>query len=132
MNDRILPILVTAFVALVLSFFGAQKLLQAKQTIDPAVGKGVIAPYYGGLNKFFGDLAWMQSLQHRGSIDKLNDDLAEILYRRADKLTSLDPFFYEATSQAALEIGYIKPERALKLLNKALDTGMCQDWNIPF
>lgn len=132
MNNRSLPILITAAVALALAFFCAQKMYTAKREFDPAVGGGIISPTCMGFNKFFGDLAWMQSLQHRGSIDKLNDDLAEILYRRADKLTSLDPFFFEATSQSALEIGYLKPDRALKLLDKALGTGMCHDWNIPF
>jgi len=132
MNNRSLPILITAAVALILAFVCAQKLHSAKREFDPAVGKGIISPTCMGFNKFLGDLAWMQSLQHRGSIDKLNDDLAEILYRRADKLTSLDPFFFEATSQSALEIGYLKPDRALKLLDKALDTTMCNDWNIPF
>jgi tetratricopeptide (TPR) repeat protein len=132
MNNRTPFILITALVALVLAFFCAQKLAVAKQEINPAVGKKIIHPLCMGFNKFFADLAWMQSLQHRGSIDKLNDDLAEILYRRADKLTALDPFFFEAYSQSALEIGYLKQERALQLLNKALDTGMCKDWNIPF
>jgi len=132
MNNRTPLLVITAVAALLLSFFGAQKLRDAKQQIDPAIGKGIIYPFCGGFNKFLADLAWMQSLQHRGSIDKLNDDLAVILYRRADKLTSLDPFFFEAYSQAALEIGYLKHEQALKLLNKALDTGSCNDWNIPF
>jgi hypothetical protein len=132
MNNRAPLIFITAAAALILAFFCTQKLREAKQQIDPAIGKGIISPVCGGFNKFLADLAWMQSLQHRGSIDKLNDDLAEILYRRADKLTSLDPFFFEAYSQAALEIGYLKQDLALKLLNKALDTESCDDWNIPF
>lgn len=132
MNNRTPFLLITAIVALALAFLSAQKLRVAKQEINPAMGKGIINPLPLGFNKFIADLGWMQSLQHRGSIDKLNDDLAEILYRRADKLTSLDPYFFEAYSQAALEIGYLKQDRAIKLIQKALDTGVCTDWNVPF
>src|ERR1041385_5653740 len=100
MENRTPLILITAVVALVLAFMCAHRLRAVKNEINPALTKpGLVAPYYGGFNKFSADIQWMQSLQHRGSIEKLNDELAEILYRRADTLTSLDPFFWEAYSQ---------------------------------
>lgn len=132
MNNRAPLLLIFGLISLALAFLVAQQLKTEKKQINPAIDKGLINPYGAGFNKFLADLAWMQSLQHRGSIDKLNDDLVDILYRRADRLTSFDPYFYEAYGQAALEIGYLKGDLAIKLLDKAMATGSCNDFNIPF
>jgi hypothetical protein len=85
-----------------------------------------------GFNKVMSHLAWMRLIQLRGGMDKVTPQQAEILAKKYESLTDMDPLFLQAYEQGALDIAWENPESALRLLDKAISMKQVRSWKLPF
>src|SRR5262249_41886247 len=88
--------------------------------------------FYAGFDKFLSNVSWMALIQWRADGSRMSPDRAETLYRKLDSLTNLDPLFADAYLDGALSLAPVRPDRARKLLDKALELGLGERWNVAF
>ena len=88
--------------------------------------------FYAGMDKFLSGVNWMTLVQWQASHTDMDDATAELLYRKFNALTNLDPLFVDAYLDGALALAPQKPELASALLKKAMDMGMEKNWKVPF
>lgn len=88
--------------------------------------------FYAGMDKFLSGVNWMTLVQWQANHSDMDDATAELLYRKFNALTNLDPLFVDAYLDGALALAPQKPELAGALLKKALSMGMEKNWKVPF
>lgn len=88
--------------------------------------------FYAGMDKFLSGVNWMTLVQWQANHADMDDATAELLYRKFNALTNLDPLFMDAYLDGALALAPQKPELAGALLKKALSMGMEKNWKVPF
>ncbi len=88
--------------------------------------------FYAGMDKFLSGVNWMTLVQWQANHSDMDDATAELLYRKFNALTNLDPLFLDAYLDGALALAPVKPELASALMKKALSMGMEKNWKVPF
>ena len=89
--------------------------------------------FYAGMDKFLSNISWMTLIQWWADDTRgMTAARADALYTKLDSLTNLDPLFADAYLDGALSIAPVKPDLAVKLLDKAMRMGLDKHWKIPF
>lgn len=125
------PLLIVVILGTCACVYSAHWLRDRKAKI---AGYEMVRPtmFYAGLDKFLSGVNWMTLIQWQAANPDLNDQSAELLYRKFNALTNLDPLFYDAYLNGALALAPHKPELAKDLIDKGMQMGLGRYWKLPF
>ncbi|MDD2709034.1 MAG: zinc ribbon domain-containing protein [Verrucomicrobiae bacterium] len=123
---------VLLIISLVVSMMLSIKIHNGRDPVSVKTAKGGNSLFTAGFQKALSHFAWMRLIQLRGGMDKVTPERADILIKKYDNLTNLDPMFAKAYEDGALDIGWTKPEKSLELLDKAIELGQIKSWRLPF
>lgn len=131
MNRRLITHIMVMVIAVIIGGYIAGRLNNSEA--KKAMGDKAFSSSYAGFNKFASDIQWMLFVNYSGSINSVNKETSQILYKKLKAIISNDPSFAKAYEMGALMLSVEEPQQALEILetgfnNKALSS----NWKIPF
>lgn len=112
-------------------FFGSQlQNLRAGECVKPPKGENIL---HAGLAKFISQLDWMRLIQLRGGMEESGGSKAQVLAKKYERITNLDPMFSAAYEEGALDLGWKDADgarEAIELLGKAMKVQRPKDWKL--
>ncbi len=125
-------VLIVALLGFAAASWSANMLYGWKNSMTPYQDK-VPTQFYAGMDKFLSNISWMTLIQWQAQDSQSSPtEVTDKLFDKLNALTNLDPLFADAYLDGALSLSASHPDQSLKLLDKALNMGLDNNWKVPF
>lgn len=131
MKRRIIIHLIVILITVIGGGMLAEILIGTQAKIS--VAKSAFSPHIAGFNKFASDIQWMLLINYFGSIERVDDENSDKIYKKLKTIVDNDPNFEKAYEMASLMLSAAAPLKAVDILQKGIDNRMLShNWRLPF